>query len=70
MTNYIAVANQKGGVGKTSIAAHIACAAHESGQHTLLVDLDQQGSATLLCSGDGAKHRVPPPGTVMDLWDD
>ncbi|MBU2764771.1 ParA family protein [Acidithiobacillus ferrivorans] len=70
MTTFIAVANQKGGVGKTSIAAHLACLAHETGKHTLLVDLDQQGSATLLCSGDGAKHRVPPQGTVMDLWDD
>jgi len=58
MTRFIAVANQKGGVGKTSIAAHLACFAHETDRRTLLVDLDQQGSATLLCSGDGAKHRT------------
>ncbi len=69
MTNFIAVANQKGGVGKTSIAAHLACLSHETGKRTLLVDLDQQGSATLLCSGDGNKHRTTE-GTVLDLWDD
>ena len=69
MTNFIAVANQKGGVGKTSIAAHLACLALETGQRTLMVDLDQQGSATLLCSGDGSKHRTRE-GTVLDLWDD
>ncbi len=69
MTHFIAVANQKGGVGKTSIAAHLACLAHETGQHTLLVDLDQQGSATLLCTGDGGRHRTTT-GTVLNLWDD
>lgn len=69
MTQMIAVANQKGGVGKTSIAVHLACLAHETDRRTLLVDLDQQGSATLLCSGDGGKHRTNQ-GTVLDLWDD
>ncbi|MDD3760627.1 MAG: ParA family protein [Acidithiobacillus sp.] len=69
MTHIVAVANQKGGVGKTSIAAHLACLSHETGKNTLLVDLDQQGSATLLCSGDGNKHRTRT-GTVLDLWDD
>lgn len=69
MTNFIAVANQKGGVGKTSIAAHLACLSHETGKNTLLVDLDQQGSATLLCSGDGGRHRTRT-GTVLDLWDE
>ncbi len=69
MTNFIAVANQKGGVGKTSIAAHLACLSHETGKNTLLVDLDQQGSATLLCSGDGNRHRTRT-GTVLDLWDE
>ena len=69
MTNFIAVANQKGGVGKTSIAAHLACLSFETGKNTLLVDLDQQGSATLLCSGDGNRHRTRT-GTVLDLWDE
>ncbi len=69
MTDFIAVANQKGGVGKTSIAVHLACLSHETDRRTLLVDLDQQGSATMLCSGDGGKHRTDQ-GTVLDLWDD
>lgn len=68
MTHFIAVANQKGGVGKTSIATHLACLSHETGKNTLLVDLDQQGSATLLCSGNGNQHRTST-GTVLDLWD-
>lgn len=41
----ISILNQKGGVGKTTIAIHLAAAAHLSGARTLLLDLDQQGSA-------------------------
>lgn len=69
MTNFIAVANQKGGVGKTTIAVHLAALAHETDQHTLLVDLDQQGSATFLASGRPGQHRTDKD-TVLDLWDD
>lgn len=69
MTNFIAVANQKGGVGKTTIALHLAALAHETGQHVLLVDLDQQGSATYLASGDANQHRTAKD-TALDLWDD
>ncbi|HRI70412.1 MAG TPA: ParA family partition ATPase [Polyangium sp.] len=45
MTITIAVLNQKGGVGKTTLAVNLAAAAHLDGQKTLLVDLDRQGSA-------------------------
>lgn len=69
MTNFIAVANQKGGVGKTTIALHLAALAHETDQRTLLVDLDQQGSATFLASGKPNLHRTTE-GTVLDLWDE
>jgi chromosome partitioning protein len=41
----IAVLNQKGGVGKTTLATNIAAAAHLSKKRTIIVDLDQQGSA-------------------------
>jgi chromosome partitioning protein len=41
----IAVLNQKGGVGKTTLATNLAAAAHLAKKRTLLVDLDQQGSA-------------------------
>jgi chromosome partitioning protein len=41
----IAVLNQKGGTGKTTLAAHLAAAAHLAGGRTLVLDLDRQGSA-------------------------
>lgn len=41
----IAVLNQKGGVGKSTIATNLAAAAHLAGRRTLLLDLDKQGSA-------------------------
>jgi chromosome partitioning protein len=41
----IAVLNQKGGTGKTTLATHLAAAAHLAGARTLVLDLDRQGSA-------------------------
>jgi chromosome partitioning protein len=41
----IAVLNQKGGVGKTTLATNLAAAAHLEGRRTLLIDHDAQGSA-------------------------
>jgi chromosome partitioning protein len=43
----LAVANQKGGVGKSTLTVHLAYAAIEAGLRVLLVDMDKQGSLSL-----------------------
>ncbi len=66
MERVIAVANQKGGVGKTTTAVQLAAFLAQSGHRSLLVDLDPQANATSSLGIDRSRLQATVYDALLD----
>src|SRR5690606_1888626 len=64
MAKVICIANQKGGVGKTTTSVNLSASLAEIGRRVLLVDLDPQGNAS---SGLGVKRHENQNGNIYHV---
>lgn len=69
MGTIIALTNSKGGVGKSTVAVHLAAWCHEHGQRTVLVDADSQGASSIWlheAAPDIPIFRLQTPDEILD----
>ena len=69
MAKIFCVANQKGGVGKTTTAVNLAAGLAQIGQRVLLVDLDPQGNATMGAGINKATLKVSIYEVLLGMTD-